>query len=188
VAAVFLGSYFPNRRLPERKEPGIAFLGRSNVGKSSVINLVTDSAIARVSKTPGRTQCLNLYLVDDNWVLGDFPGYGYAKVSKKQRRLLETILEKFLLAQYFRFAVQVIDARHPGLESDIQVQDWLKAERLPFLIVMNKVDKLNRKERAEVERQAKKMFVHQPLLFVSTKTKEGKKELQGMLHRVGASA
>lgn len=131
---------------------------------------------------------MNLYLVDGKWVLGDFPGYGYAKVSKEQRRLLERIIEKFLLAKYFRFAVQVIDARHPGLESDLQVQDWLKAEGLPFLIVMNKVDKLNRKQRAEVQEQAKKMFVHQPFLFVSTKTKEGKKELQGMLHKVGTFA
>lgn len=184
MGIVFLGSFLPNYDLPSYDEPRIAFLGRSNVGKSSVINLLTGSRIARVSKLPGRTQTLNLFLVEQRWILGDFPGYGFAKVSKKQRREWEELMETFLKAEYFQFAVQIVDARHPGMETDIRLHTWLKKQRLPHLIVMNKADKLNQKERVEAERQAHKTFVDQPLLFVSSSTGEGKRELEQTLRKL----
>ena len=112
----------PTSELPEVDGIWIAFLGRSNVGKSSLINLLTKSSIARVSKTPGRTQALNLFRVEDKWIFGDFPGYGYAKVSKQIRHDWDRLIRKFLTAENFQHAIQIVDSRHPGLEADLQLQ------------------------------------------------------------------
>jgi GTP-binding protein len=185
MSASFLGSFVPGSDLPVRSEPRIAFLGRSNVGKSSLINLIAGTTIARVSKTPGRTQALNLYLIDGIRILGDFPGYGYAKVSKETRRELAKLIDFFLTKEIFQYAVQVVDARHPGLEADLQLHRWLRTADLPHLIVLTKADKLNRKERAEADRKAREAFSQQPLLFASSFTKEGKQELKKILQDIG---
>jgi GTP-binding protein len=182
--AVYLGSFIAGQQLPKRKEPWVAFLGRSNVGKSSVINWLTGSQIARVSKTPGRTRALNLFAVEKEMILGDFPGYGFARVSREERREWEKLIEKFLTPEYFHCAVQIVDARHPGLESDLQLESWLIGRGLPHMIVLNKVDKLNRKERVAAGRQARKAFSSQPLLFASTFSSEGKRELEKILQNI----
>ena len=109
----------------------MAFLGRSNVGKSSLINLLTQSTIARVSKTPGRTQALNLFGVEDKWIFGDFPGFGYAKVSKQLRHDWDRLIRKFLTPEYFQLAVHIVDSRHPGLDFDMQLNEWLNQQGLP---------------------------------------------------------
>lgn len=180
----FLGSYGPSQELPAAKAPKVAFLGRSNVGKSSLINLLTDTRIARVSKTPGRTRMLNLYDVEGRWILGDFPGYGYAKVSREERKLWDRLAEQFLNQNCFRFAVHIVDARHPDMESDKNLEHWLDTAGLPRLVVLNKCDKLNQKERAETDRKARQVFSGQFLLFVSTLTGEGKHELEKILHKL----
>ena len=184
MSAVFLGSFVATQELPERNEPKIAFLGRSNVGKSALINLLTGTGIAKVSKTPGRTQTLNLYLIDQKWIFGDFPGYGFARVSKEQKKLFELMIRKFLTAEQFDYAIQIVDARHPGVESDLQLQEWLHACGLPHVIVLNKSDKLNQSERARAERQAQELFPGRQLLFASTVNKEGKRELEKLLHEL----
>jgi len=167
--------------LPKGREPRIAFLGRSNVGKSSLINLLTGSKIARVSKTPGRTRALNLFRVEEQCVFGDFPGFGFAAVSKQERRQWEKLIEKFLRPQYFRLAVHIVDSRHLAMESDLQLRDWLKSSEMDFVTVFSKADKLNQKERAEATRKADELLFGQPLLFASTVTKEGKRELEKIL-------
>jgi GTP-binding protein len=182
--AVYLGSFIAGQQLPKRKEPWVAFLGRSNVGKSSVINGLTGSQIARVSKTPGRTRALNLFAVEKEMILGDFPGYGFARVSRQERREWEKLIERFLTPEYFHCAVQIVDARHPGMESDLQLQSWLTSRGLPHMIVLNKVDKLNRKERVAAGRQARQAFFSQPLLFASTFSSEGKRELEKILQNI----
>jgi GTP-binding protein len=182
--AVYLGSFIAGQQLPKRKEPWVAFLGRSNVGKSSVINWLTGSQIARVSKTPGRTRALNLFAVEKEMILGDFPGYGFARVSRQERREWEKLIERFLTPEYFHCAVQIVDARHPGMESDLQLQSWLTSRGLPHMIVLNKVDKLNRKERVAAGRQARQAFFSQPLLFASTFSSEGKRELEKILQNI----
>jgi GTP-binding protein len=182
--AVYLGSFIAGQQLPKRKEPWVAFLGRSNVGKSSVINWLTGSQIARVSKTPGRTRALNLFAVEKEMILGDFPGYGFARVSRQERREWEKLIERFLTPEYFHCAVQIVDARHPGMESDLQLESWLTSRGLPHMIVLNKVDKLNRKERVAAGRQARQAFFSQPLLFASTFSSEGKRELEKILQNI----
>ena len=186
MGVVFLGSFLVTERLPNRKERKIAFLGRSNVGKSSLINLLTGAQIARISKAPGRTQAVNLYEVDQKWIFGDFPGYGFARVSRKERKQFELLIEKFLTAEYFEHAIQIVDARHPGMEMDLQLHKWLSLRKLPHHIVLNKVDKLNQRQKVEAERQARKTFAGQPLLFASTFTKEGKRELEKILQELTA--
>ena len=181
MSVEFLGSFTPTSKLPEVDGIWIAFLGRSNVGKSSLINLLTKSSIARVSKTPGRTQALNLFRVEEKWIFGDFPGYGYAKVSKQIRHEWDRLIRKFLTAENFQHAIQIVDSRHPGLEADLQLHAWLNQQRLNHTIVLMKSDKLNRKERVEADRKALDAFPGQPPLFVSTQTKEGKDEIRQLL-------
>ena len=181
------------QELPALNMPRIAFLGRSNVGKSSLINLLTGTDIARVSKTPGRTQALNLFEVPllrkegagrGSVIFGDFPGYGFAKVSQQDRRRFARLIDEFLTSRYFGYAVLIVDARHPGLDSDLEAESWLIAQKLPHVIVMNKADKLNRKERADAEKKAQQSFSSPHLLFASTFTKEGKRELEKNLQQV----
>jgi GTP-binding protein len=181
VGLEFIGSFTAKTKLPEVRGIWVAFLGRSNVGKSSLINLLTQSTIARVSKTPGRTQALNLFRVEDKWIFGDFPGFGYAKVSKQMRHDWDRLIRKFLTAEYFQFAVHIVDSRHPGMELDMQLNEWLNQQGLPNVVVLNKADKLNRKERMDADRKARETFSDQPPLFVSTQTNEGKHELRKIL-------
>lgn len=181
MSSEFIGSFTAKTKLPELRGIWVAFLGRSNVGKSSLINLLTQSVIARVSKTPGRTQSLNLFGVEDKWIFGDFPGFGYAKVSKQMRHDWDRLIRKFLTPEYFQLAVHIVDSRHPGLDFDIQLNEWLNQQGLANVVVLNKSDKLNRKERMEADRKARETFSDQPPLFVSTQTKEGKHELRKIL-------
>jgi GTP-binding protein len=183
VGSEFVGSFTTGSKLPDLGGKWIAFLGRSNVGKSSLINLLTQSTIARVSKTPGRTQALNLFRVEDRWIFGDFPGFGYAKVSKQMRHDWERLIRKFLTPEYFHLAVQIVDSRHPGMDVDMQLNEWLSLQGLAHIVVLNKSDKLNRKERMDADRKAREVFSGQPPLFVSTQTKEGKHELRKILER-----
>jgi GTP-binding protein len=184
VSAVFLGSFVASHDLPQQNEPRIAFLGRSNVGKSALINLLTGSKIARISKTPGRTQTLNLYLVDEKRIFGDFPGYGFAKVSKQQKKIFDALVRKFLNRESFECAVQIVDSRHPDMESDLQLQRWLHASGLPSVIVLNKSDKLNQSERVKAQRHAEQLFAGHPWIFASTVTQEGKQELEKLLEQM----
>jgi GTP-binding protein len=121
-------------------------------------------------------------------VLGDFPGYGYAKVSKEERKGWENLIKKFLTVDHFRCAVQIVDARHPGMESDLELHRWLVRHKLPHMIVLNKADKLNHKERVAADRQAQQAFFGQPLLFVSTFNSEGKRELEKNLQNLISGA
>lgn len=173
--------------MPQSDLPWIAFLGRSNVGKSSLINLLTGTEAARVSKTPGRTQALNLFNIDEKWIFGDFPGYGYARVSQETRRQWKKLVEGFLTPENFDFAVQIVDARHPGMEMDLTLCRWLRSQEIPSLIVLSKSDKLNRKERSEAEREARKTFPDQRLLFASASNKEGKHEIRKILQTLKRS-
>lgn len=184
MSAEFLGSFVATRELPERKEPKVAFLGRSNVGKSSLINLLAGSPIARISKSPGRTQTLNLYRIECKIIFGDFPGYGYARVSKEMRRQWKDLIERFLNLEIFSYAIHVVDARHPGLKPDLQLLDWLEFQKMPYLIVLNKCDKMNQKERVEAGRKVREVFSGRPLLFASAFTKEGKQELEKKIQKM----
>jgi GTP-binding protein len=134
---------------PEPKLPEIAFAGRSNVGKSSLINaLVRRKKAARVSNTPGRTREINFFDVNGRFVLADLPGYGYARVSKERRAAWRPLIEGYLKGSLrLRGVVQLLDARHEPTEDDLRMLDFLAARETPTLVVATKVDKLKAAER-----------------------------------------
>ena len=144
---------------PEEKLPEIVFIGRSNVGKSSLINSLTRRKnLARTSQTPGKTQTINFYKVDlkisadenifyKNFYLVDLPGYGYAKTSKTNRLTWAKFIEEYLLnSREIKFVCQLIDLRHLPMESDLKMLNWLIEKNLPVLIVATKSDKLSKNE------------------------------------------
>ena len=145
----FLGS-FPGA-LPASRLPEIAFVGRSNVGKSSAINrLLGRKAAARVSATPGRTQAVNLFDLDGRLLFADLPGYGYAKVSATQRDAWKHMIGRYLDGRdTLRLVVALVDCRHPAQPSDLALLASLQAHTRPALVVATKVDKLTRNERAK---------------------------------------
>lgn len=131
---------------PERME--FAFLGRSNVGKSTLINkLVGRKSLARVSAVPGKTATINFYQVDEVYLV-DLPGYGYAKTSKSEQERLRKLISGYLRADRdLRLAVQLIDMRHAPSKDDVAMTNLLIDEEIPFIIVFTKADKLNKSER-----------------------------------------
>jgi GTP-binding protein len=133
---------------PTNDLPEVAFAGRSNVGKSSLLNrLVKRKAFARVSNTPGRTREINFFKVNDAFVLADLPGYGYAKISKARKAEWLPLIEGYLRASTaLRGVVQLLDSRHDPSEEDLQMFDFLADVGVPTLVVLTKIDKLRARE------------------------------------------
>lgn len=148
--ASFLCSYGISSQLPPSDRMEIAFAGRSNVGKSTAINKIFNRKnLARVSAVPGKTATINFYQVENAHFV-DLPGYGYAKVAKSEKlRWSELIEGYFAQDRDLRLAVELVDMRHPPTALDIQMMEFLIAHELPFLVLLTKCDKLNKKERAE---------------------------------------
>ena len=136
---------------PTNELPEVAFAGRSNVGKSSLLNrLVRRKAFARVSNTPGRTREINFFKVNDTFVLADLPGYGYAKVSKTRKAEWLPLIEGYLRASTaLRGVVQLLDVRHHPSEEDVQMFDFLAEIEVPTIVALTKVDKLKPREVAK---------------------------------------
>ena len=137
----FVGSFETVKSLPNSHFAEYAFIGRSNVGKSSLINAVVGTPIARTSNTPGRTQSLNLFNLDDRVMIVDLPGYGYAKVSKVDAMRWLNRLEEYLLnRKQIKSLIQFIDARHDIQKNDLQMREWIKAYNLPIFTIVTKID------------------------------------------------
>ncbi len=149
--ATFLGAATEPGRFPDPSVPEVAFAGRSNVGKSSAINrLVGRRGLARTSSTPGRTQQLNFFGIDDRLVLVDLPGYGYAKVSKAVRDAWRPLVESYLGTRgVLAGVVLIVDVRRGLEEEEHQLLDVLAALDVPVLVLATKIDKLNRGERTK---------------------------------------
>ena len=172
---------FPRDGLPE-----IAFVGRSNVGKSSLLNsLVQRRDLARVSKTPGKTRLINFFRLDDCCYLVDLPGYGYAKVPKAMQMKWANLLENYL--QHRRElvgVVQLVDLRHPPTADDCQMFTWLMAFNIPVIVVGTKADKISRGRRKRQEEQVAKVLELSPLTSLvsySSLSGVGRTELLGLL-------
>lgn len=165
--------------------PQVAFAGRSNVGKSSLINrLVSRDGLARVAKRPGKTQRIHFYRVNDRFLLADLPGYGYAEVPDEVKRTWAPLIEGYLTsAADLIGVVQLVDARHPPTDDDHQMFRYLAGLGLPTLFVLTKIDKLGRSDRrAAVERAREEIGVgDEQLLVTSAETGEGTAELLAAL-------
>ncbi|MFN7142629.1 MAG: ribosome biogenesis GTP-binding protein YihA/YsxC [Myxococcota bacterium] len=168
----FLGSFVGE--LPAPTLPEVAFAGRSNVGKSSALNALLGASVARVSKTPGRTQALNLFVVDEAWIAVDLPGYGYAKVSKDKREGWKELIEGYLADRpTLRAVICLIDARIPAQEMDGQLLRGLAAAGIPVLPVATKVDAITRNKRAGTLTTLARAHGIDPALLVPFSAHEG---------------
>ncbi|PIE01257.1 MAG: YihA family ribosome biogenesis GTP-binding protein [Acidobacteria bacterium] len=126
--------------------PHFVFAGRSNVGKSSIINRILNrKSLARTSSSPGKTRCINYFLINKKLYFVDLPGYGYAKVSKKERQSWEKLIENYLTnTRQIAMIYSLVDSRHDPSPMDVQLKDWLKYFNLPFTVLLTKADKLSR--------------------------------------------
>ncbi|HWQ60026.1 MAG TPA: ribosome biogenesis GTP-binding protein YihA/YsxC [Candidatus Fimivivens sp.] len=180
----FLKGVTGSEGLPKPELPTVAFFGRSNVGKSSVINaLVRRKDVARSSSRPGRTTEINYFLVDDSWHLADTPGYGYARLPKIQMEKIAQHLSWFAGAAEVRItlAAVVIDAERGMQDSDRETIDVLRDAGRDVLILANKADKGRRNDVSNHIRQAKEDFPDARVIRYSSKTGEGRQELLGAL-------
>ncbi|MBM6385212.1 MULTISPECIES: ribosome biogenesis GTP-binding protein YihA/YsxC [Paenibacillus] len=147
----FIISAVRPEQYPDDGLPEIALAGRSNVGKSSLINrLISRKNLARTSSTPGKTQQLNYYKINQDLYFVDFPGYGYAKVSKEQRFAWGKMMEKYLLGRKeLKLVMQMVDMRHEPSKDDKMMNEWLRHHGLPLVVVATKMDKIPKTRRAK---------------------------------------
>ena len=144
-------SVFDLKKLPDPDIPEIAFAGRSNVGKSSLINrLIKRKNLVKTSGKPGKTQSLNFFLLANSLYLVDLPGYGYAKVSKKMQASWQTLIAGYLESrENLKCVIVIVDLRHAMKITDLQLVDWLRSIGVPFLLVYTKADKLSANQRSK---------------------------------------
>jgi GTP-binding protein len=170
--------------LPKPSVPEVAFVGRSNSGKSSLINTLVGQKIARTSSTPGRTQGLCFFKIKPNLIFVDFPGYGYAKISKSEREAWVPLAEKYYdTRRTLRATIWIYDIRRDPDPLDFQMKGWLMSKGKPYILVMTKCDQLTRSEwksRQSVIIDALEISKENSLIF-SSKTKEGVKTLWRMI-------
>ncbi|SEM01565.1 ribosome biogenesis GTP-binding protein YihA/YsxC [Paenibacillus sp. OK003] len=184
----FIISAVRPEQYPEDGLPEIALAGRSNVGKSSLINrLINRKNLARTSSTPGKTQQLNYYKINQDLYFVDFPGYGYAKVSKEQRFAWGKMMEKYLLGrEELKLVMQMVDMRHEPSKDDMMMNEWLRHHGLPLVVVATKMDKIPKTRRAKHIKVIKEALDLRPGdLFVPFSSEEGlgKEELWEIITR-----
>jgi GTP-binding protein len=187
-SATFVVSNTDVTKCPAPSKPEYAFIGRSNVGKSSLINmLVNRKDMAKTSGRPGKTQLINHFLINEEWYLVDLPGYGYAKVSKDKRSLFEAFIASYILKRENLMCLMVlIDSRHAPQKIDLEFMGWCAEKNVAFVIVFTKTDKLSKKEFSDnmkrYEEELLKQWEELPERFyTSAEKKLGRKELLGLI-------
>lgn len=188
--ARYLISAVKNAGIPnENSRPEFMFCGRSNVGKSSFINaLVNQKNLARTSQNPGKTQTLNIYLINEDFFFIDVPGYGYARVSKSQREAFGKMIEDYIInSQNLRMAFLLVDYRHSPTEDDCLMYNFLKYYNIPVTVIATKADKVKNKDRKSNKQEIinkLQLSENDRLIITSSEKKEGLflvKELIGSL-------
>ena len=176
---------------PPDKFPEIAFIGRSNVGKSSLINMLTGrSKLAKTSSTPGKTQLINHFIINDNWYIVDLPGYGYAQVSKTQREKFSKMIEDYLLKRESLYCVFVlIDSRLKPQKIDVEFINFLGENGVPFEIIYTKIDKQSAKKTREnidgMKNTLEQTWEELPkIMLSSSETKAGKEEILQEIEKI----
>ncbi len=179
VTAEFIKSAFKEADWPRDAKPEIAFLGRSNVGKSSLINsLLSVHGLARTSSTPGRTQALNFFEINNQFRFVDFPGFGYARVPKEIKSSWGEMATTFLaMRRQLVLSIHIVDSRHEPTKQDLQLHEWLEESNKPRLTVATKSDKLSNNElRKNLGRIARVLNVDSVMAY-SAKSGRGREEL-----------
>ncbi|HSP12240.1 MAG TPA: ribosome biogenesis GTP-binding protein YihA/YsxC [Salegentibacter sp.] len=190
-SAEFVVSNSKVEKCPDSRLPEYAFIGRSNVGKSSLINMITErKSLAKTSSRPGKTQLINHFLINGEWHLVDLPGYGYAKVSKSAKRTFQ----KFITAYFANrkqmiCAFVLIDSRHKAQKIDLEFMQWLGENQIPFCIIFTKADKMKSKAlETNIENYQAEMlefWAEMPKFFISSATSGlGQEEILGYIDSV----
>lgn len=189
--AEFVVSNTDVSKCPVPDRPEYAFIGRSNVGKSSLINMLTNhSKLAKTSGKPGKTQLINHFLINEEWYLVDLPGYGYAKTAKTQREKWEKFSKKYLKIRDNLMNVFVlIDSRLNPQKNDLEFMEWLGKNGIPFSMVFTKVDKLSSKEQGKFlkvyQKEMLKKWEFMPPVFVTSATSGlGKEKLLNYIEEI----
>ncbi|MBI5118339.1 YihA family ribosome biogenesis GTP-binding protein [Candidatus Poribacteria bacterium] len=189
TSAEYIISAFDKTQFPQNRLPEVAFAGRSNVGKSSLLNRLAGKDIARISRTPGKTRAVNFFLMNNKFYFVDLPGYGFARVSKSMRRGWHELIEGYISGRPNLAAVIVlIDSRREEIpDADLQMIDYLCHIRISSIPVFTKIDKLNRSELARLKQAAiRKLPESSESIFFSAVTCEGVADLlnriDGCLH------
>ncbi|HEY9560807.1 MAG TPA: ribosome biogenesis GTP-binding protein YihA/YsxC [Anseongella sp.] len=190
-SAEFICSNTKVDQLPQPDKPEHAFIGRSNVGKSSLINMLTGKRkLAKTSQTPGKTQLINHFLINDSWYMVDLPGYGYARTSKKNRRAWEGFITDYLERRTTLQCVMVlIDSRLEPQAIDLEFIDWLGKRGIPFVLVFTKCDKQSKQKTIQnirlFERNMLRTWEKIPEVFITSAEKQlGKEELLEFIDHV----
>ena len=175
----FIKSAFREVDWPHDDRPEIAFMGRSNVGKSSLINsLLRVRGLARTSSTPGRTQALNFFLINRKFRFVDLPGFGYARVPKDIRESWGEMVTSYLAKRrQLMLSIHIVDSRHEPTKLDLQLHEWLKHSAKPRLIVATKSDKLSNNELRESLGRAQRMFGEESVIAYSARNGRGRDDV-----------
>lgn len=179
------------KKCPADGKPEYAFIGRSNVGKSSLINMLTGKkGLAMTSSTPGKTLLINHFLINDDWYLVDLPGYGYAQRGKEGRENIRRIIEDYILErEELTNLFVLIDSRHEPQKIDLEFMEWLGENGIPFAIVFTKTDKIGKARLQEnfqvYENKLKETWEElPPVFFSSSEKKEGKEEILSYIGQI----
>ncbi|MCD8471367.1 ribosome biogenesis GTP-binding protein YihA/YsxC [Macellibacteroides fermentans] len=193
-SAEFVVSNTDVKKCPEGNKPEYAFIGRSNVGKSSLINMITGKkGLAMTSSKPGKTQLINHFIINDSWYLVDLPGYGYAQRGKEGRENIRRIIEDYILErEQLTNLFVLLDCRLEAQKIDLEFMEWLGENGIPFSIVFTKIDKLGGgKLRENLNAYTKKLLESweelPPILLTSSEKKEGKEELLNYIDEITKS-
>ncbi len=190
-SAEFVISNSDYRECPADGRPEYAFIGRSNVGKSSLINMLTHrKGLAMTSSTPGKTLLINHFLVNDEWYLVDLPGYGYARRGKESREKLRELIKDYILErEQMTNLFVLLDARHEAMQIDLEFMEWLGENEIPFAIVFTKADKLGSgrlgQNIAAYKEKLLATWEELPPIFVtSSEKKQGREELLDYISKI----
>ncbi|MGK0493751.1 MAG: GTP-binding protein [Maribacter sp.] len=179
-------------KCPKEPIPEYAFIGRSNVGKSSLINMLTDrKSLAKTSGRPGKTQLINHFKINENWFLVDLPGYGYAKVSKRDKNIFQKyITNYFQQREQLVCSFILIDIRHEPQKVDMEFMEWMGENAIPFAIIFTKADKLKpkaieRSAKAYVDQMLQGIWAETPQFFITSSSKTiGREEVLGYIDTI----
>ena len=192
--AAFVVSNTQVAKCPTHKLPEYAFIGRSNVGKSSLINMLTNhKGLAKTSSKPGKTQLINHFLINKEWYLVDLPGYGYAKVSKQSKKTFQQFITNyFKKRRELVNAFVLVDIRHEPQKIDLEFMQWLGENAIPFAIVFTKADKLTEKQIQEHVTSYSEILLQQweempPYFITSSENRLGKEDLLSYIETINQS-
>jgi GTP-binding protein len=187
----FIASFPKESLCPKDGKPEFAFIGRSNVGKSSLINMLTNKkGLAKVSVTPGKTQLLNFFEINQNWYLVDLPGYGYARTSKDKKATFSKMIKSYLGdRQTLMLAFVLIDSRHNLQKIDSEFLTWCAENDVPFSIIFTKADKLGKNvlqtQIQAITKELLKTWTELPPSFISSsETKQGREEILNYINSI----